>query len=206
MFEYYWSKLIKKLPGSSKLNVKLEKTAKIEARSTAINVAMGRYSYCGYACKILNCNIGNFTSIADHVVIGVGKHPMEWVSTSPAFYKGRDSIPKNLACLEYNSSPKLTVIGNDVWIGEGVYIKDGVKVGNGAVIGMNSVVTKDIPPYAIVAGVPATVIRYRFDEITIEKLLDSKWWELTTSELRKYAPYMNDVSVFLEKMEEQRNR
>ena len=72
---------------------------------------------------------------------------------------------------------KRTYIGNDVWIGENVTIKDGVKIGNGAVIGTAAVVTKDVPPYAIVAGVPAKIIKYRFDDKKIQLLQDIKWWD-----------------------------
>lgn len=96
------------------------------------------------------------------VSVGLAKHPMTWVSTSPAFYCGRGSIPKNLAVLDFCSDAPKTVIGHDVWIGKGVFIKGGVEIGNGAIIGMGSVVTKDVPPYTIVAGNPAREIRLRF--------------------------------------------
>lgn len=195
--QYVWSKIIKRLPGVALINTRLERPSKIEPRSTVINSDFGKYSYCGYGCKIVNCSIGNFVSIADHVVIGGASHPLSWVSTSPAFYKGKDSIPKNLATLEYDSSPQFTNIGHDVWIGEGAYIKGGVRVGNGAVIGMNSVVTKDVPPYAIVAGCPASTIRYRFDDSTIQRLQRSKWWDYKIEDLQNYSRYMNDVNLFL---------
>ena len=120
---------------------------------------MGRYSYCGYHCTLIRCRIGRFCSVADNVSIGLASHPMEWVSTSPAFYHGRDSIPKDLASLDYDPAPAETVIGNDVWIGAGTFIRPGVTVGNGAVVGMGSVVTRDVAPYTIVAGNPARVIR-----------------------------------------------
>lgn len=202
MFKYYWSKLIKIIPGSSIINTTLEKPSKIEPRCTVINSSFGCYSYCGYNCKILNCKIGRFTSIADKVVIGAAHHPVQWVSTSPAFYRGKDSIPKDLAKLEYDYSAKETVVGSDVWIGEGSYIKDGITIGNGAVIGMGSVVTKDVPDYAIVAGVPATIIRYRFDDSTIKELLERKWWTLSLQEIQGYSEYMNDVNAFLAKVKD----
>lgn len=78
------------------------------------------------------------------------------------------------------------VIGNDVWIGDRVFVKNGIKIGTGAVIGAGAVVTKDVPPYAVVAGVPAKVIKYRFSEAVIEKLLASKWWRLDDSLIKKF--------------------
>lgn len=202
MIQNYWTKIIKKIPGSYKKNVKLERPAKIGARSTVINSELGRYSYCGYNSTIINCQIGRFTSIADNVVIGNATHPMDWVSTSPAFYKGRDSIPKNLARLHFDPLSKNTIIGNDVWIGERVLIKAGVTVGDGAVIGMGSVVTKDVPCYAIVAGVPARVIRYRFSEEIIKKLIRIAWWSKPIDELSKFSPYMNNIDLFIKKISE----
>ena len=88
-------------------------------------------------------------------------------------------------------------IGNDVWIGEAVFINDGITIGTGAVVGAHSVVTKDVPPYAIVAGAPARVLRYRFDDSTIQKLLDSKWWEWDDETLKAKGDAFSDVEAFL---------
>lgn len=137
---------------------------------------MGRFSFCGRNCHINNTKIGSFCSIAGNVKIGLGSHPVSWVSTSCAFYKGRDSISKRLANLEYSSKPKQTIIEHDVWIGENAIIKDGVHIGVGAIIGSGAVVTKDIGPYEIYAGVPARFIRKRFSDQMINDLLNSKWW------------------------------
>lgn len=199
---YYWSKFIKKLPGSSIKNTRIEQPAKIEARSTVIDSSIGRYSYCGYNCTILNAQIGRFCSISDSVIIGQAQHPLEWVSTSPAFYRGRDSIPKDLAQLDFDTNPQQTVIGNDVWIGQNAILKSGITVGDGAVIAMGSIVTKDVEPYAIVGGNPAHVIKMRFDDRTIERLLQSEWWNMDMSFIKKNSNHMKNVQEFLGILEE----
>ena len=108
----------------------------------------------GYDCEIINCHIGSFTSISNDVHIGGGSHPTNWVGMSPVFYDNVDSIKKKFA--RHQRQPiQQSRIGNDVWIGQSVLIKQGITIGDGAVIGMGSVVTKDVEPYAIVAGNPA---------------------------------------------------
>ena len=95
-------------------------------------------------------------------------------------------------------NPKQSIIGNDLWIGYGVTILGGVKIGNGAVIGASAVVAKDIPPYAIAVGNPARVVKYRFDEKTIRKLLAVKWWNWDLEKIADNFPLMNDPEKFLE--------
>ena len=198
---YYWSKLIKKIPLSSINNSAFEKPSKVEARSTVINSSFGRYSYCGYGCTIINCTIGRFCSIADHVVIGLSNHPLDWISTSCAFYHGKDSIPKDLAQLDFDTSPRKTVIGNDVWIGMNAMIKPGIKINNGAVVGMGAVVTKDVPAYTIVAGNPARIIKTRFNDDIINRLEKSKWWELDLKKISNISHLINDPIAFLDEIE-----
>jgi acetyltransferase-like isoleucine patch superfamily enzyme len=197
---YLWAKFCKKVRGSALVNCRIHKTAKIEAGSNAVNCSMGRYSFCGYDCTLINCDIGSFCSIANRVVIGGARHPMEWVSMSPVFSSGRDSVNKKYSCHAKQATPK-TWIGNDVWIGETALIKAGTKVGDGAVIGMGSVVTKDVPPYAIVGGCPAKIIRQRFSEETILKLLNMKWWDFDEERLNKYAAYITDPERFVLEVE-----
>lgn len=200
---YIWNRIIKKIPGSAIINTRVPQTSKIEARSTVIDSSLGGYSYAGYGCTIINCEMGNFTSVADNVKIGLGdEHPLHWASTSPAFYYGRDSIPKDLAAKEYDPQGPLTKIGNDVWIGTGSYIKAGVSIGDGAVIGMGSIVTRDVPPYAVVAGTPAKLIRYRFDEEVRERLIRTEWWNLPKNRIRELAKNIDDVEMFISKAEE----
>ena len=184
---------MRKLPGVAIKNTEMEKPSKIEAGSTVIDSRIGRYSYCGYDCIILNAEIGRFSSISDDVVIGQARHPINWVSTSPAFYKGRDSIPKNLATLTFDSSPERTIIGNDVWIGARVMVKSGVRIGDGAVIGMGSIVTKDVPSYEIWAGNPAKKIKDRFPPEIKKQISVLQWWNLCDDELKLASTQFDHV-------------
>lgn len=196
-WRYVWFRILKKLQGVGINNSIINSDAKIEAGSVFVGSTIDKFSYCGYDCYICNTNIGKFCSISDNVSIGGGLHPMHWVSTSPAFYYGRDSISKRLASLEFDSSDPYTKIGNDVWIGRGAYIKAGVNVGDGAVIGMGSVVTKDVPAYAVVVGNPAIVVKYRFSKDNINSIQSAKWWEWGEEKLLKNSKYMDDVEAFI---------
>jgi acetyltransferase-like isoleucine patch superfamily enzyme len=199
---YYWAKFFKKLRGTAIINSRIHKTSKVEAGSEVVNSTFDRYSFCGYNCTIANCDIGAFCSISNSVVIGGARHPMEWVSTSPVFSSRKDSVKMKFS--KHNKGNTLkSRIGNDVWIGEKALIKAGVLIGDGAVIGMGSVVTKDVPPYAIVAGCPAKIIRKRFDDETIEKLLKIKWWAFDDALLERYAKYVTSPEDFIQEVEKE---
>ncbi|MES2794775.1 MAG: CatB-related O-acetyltransferase [Bacteroidota bacterium] len=196
---YYWSKLFKKIRGAAIVGSEIHPTSSIEAGSNIVNVKFDKHSYCGYDCQIVNAKIGPFTSIASNVVIGGGMHPMEWVSMSPVFYEGKDSI-KGKFSKHKRESTKTTEIGHDVWIGQGVIIKQGVTIGDGAVIGMGSIVTKDMTAYGIYAGNPAKLIRMRFDKETCEKLQASKWWTMDDKQLKEFAHLFTEPKLFLDKI------
>lgn len=142
----------------------------------------GRCTYYASGLCVANSGqtvIGSFCSIGKNVSLGCGEHPTNFLSTSPYFYF--DALNwKNKETQSYNNYwyYEPIVIGHDVWIGDNVFVKNGINIGNGAIIGACSVVTHDVPPYAIVAGVPAKIIRYRFDKKTIDKLQQLKWWNL----------------------------
>ena len=197
---FFLSKMCRLLNRPALRDCEVSSLASVGTGSNLINVKMGDYSYCGKNCSMLDTKIGSFCSIASYCAIGGVAHPMTNVSTSPVFSKGRNVFRENLGELDIPRA-KPVVIGSDVWIGEKVFIKDGIQVGHGAVIGAHSVITGDVPPYAIVAGAPARIIRYRFKEEQIVRLLESKWWDLPISELKNNARYMNDVDLFLDHIE-----
>lgn len=149
-----------------------------------VNVSIGDYTYVGGESKIQNATIGKFCSLGPGLRIGLGRHPIHLKSTFPGFYSDNSfyyGVEKEYTNPISNYLP--VEIGNDVWIGTRAMILDGVKISDGAVIGAGAVVTKDVPPYAIVGGVPAKIIGYRFDESEIKKLLIEKWWNNP-----KYSP------------------
>lgn len=194
---YIWAKICQKMRGKAIADCSIDKTAVINSGSHIVKSSIGRYSYCGYDCRIYNCEIGGFCSIADNVVIGSAQHPMHWVSTSPVFENVIHSGPeKRFARFELPES-KRTFIGSDVWIGHGVIIKAGVKIGNGAVIGAGAVVTKDVEPYSVVGGCPSKVLKMRFSEEIIADLLKTKWWELSDDELQTKAKYITQPEEFI---------
>lgn len=194
---YWYSKFFKRVVrGTSVLNSKIDNTAKVYSGSTFYNSSIGRYSYVGYDSEVTNCEIGAFCSIANGFIAGGARHPLHWVSTSPVFYNVGSGTGHHLGSLSIEKT-KRTIIGNDVWIGSRVIIMQGIKIGNGAVIGAGSIVTKDVPSYAIVAGCPAKILRYRFDFDTINKLENSQWWDYPDSRLMELSDIMNDPRVFL---------
>ena len=176
---YLYAKFFRRcLIGKAVINSKIDRTSSIGSWSNVVRVTMGRYSYCGNDCQIVNSEIGAFCSISDHVFIGGSEHPISRVSTSPVFQNKRHSGPSKRFATFETPKAKRTNIGNDVWIGHGVTIKQGVVIGDGAVIGSNALVIKDVPPYAVVGGVPATVIKYRFPQEVIDRLEEIQWWNL----------------------------
>lgn len=197
---YYLAKLLFKLRLPSFDHCEIDKTSNVNAGSVFAKVKMGRYSYVGAATYITDAQIGSFCSIAGDVHIGGGMHPMDSVSSSPVFFYGRNFLRKNFASIPYAPS-KTVEIGNDVWIGESAYIKAGVKIGTGAIIGAHAVVTHDVAPYSVVAGVPAKEIRKRFDDETIEKLLEIQWWDWPEEKLQKYGKYFNKPDVLFDALE-----
>ncbi|MEW9702927.1 CatB-related O-acetyltransferase [Paenibacillus sp. SI8] len=150
--------------------------------ASLLNFAMGRNSYFQSGVISPNVIIGRYCSISHNVHLGASQHPMDYLSTG---ILNMDFDIKGMV-----SQTDYTVIGSDVWIGLNVVVMNGVKIGHGAVIGAGAIVTKDIPPYAVVGGVPAKIIKYRFEQDVIDELLESKWWEFDPVEI-EYLPKQN---------------
>lgn len=139
------------------------------------NSTIGDYSYISSDSHIRNARIGKFCSIGPGVKINIGNHPSDMVSTHPAFYANHTRL-KTFSDKMYFEEFKEVNIGNDVLIGMDAIILSGISIGDGAIVTSRAVVTKNVPPYAIVGGVPAKLIKYRFSEEIIEKLKTIEWW------------------------------
>lgn len=151
----------------------------------AWNCKIGDYTYFAKAMIGHNCFFGRYCSFGTNLLVSPDSHPTNWLSTHPLQYNEKfKKIPKIQIChYDQLKNPPNTVIGNDVWCGHNVTILQGVKIGDGAIIGTGAVVTKDVAPYGIAVGVPARVVKYRFDEKIIKELIKIKWWELEADEL-----------------------
>ena len=153
--------------------------------------AMGSFTY-SKSTVSPDMRIGRYGSIASGLTVLGFRHPYEWASTSAFAYDGNFPMFDHAARACEQERPVLKVrgpvrprrieIGHDVWIGDNVQLRKGLSIGHGAVIAARSVVTRDIPPYAIVGGNPATIIKFRFPDATIERLLGSAWWDFHFSD------------------------
>ena len=197
-FFYYRIKFYKKLSISFSstigINSEFEGANKI-CHHSFFRGSIGYGSYIGHDCEIW-AQIGRFTSIAPYVRTNHGIHPYKepYVSTSPMFYStqkqsGSTYADKNI----FNEFLQVPQIGNDCWIGENVFIGGNVKIGDGAVVLAGSVVVKNVPDYAIVGGVPAKIIEYRYDEETINFLKTIKWWNNEPMWFKKNWMLMSDI-------------
>lgn len=194
------------------LHTKLQKNIILSKGCNVVCSDIGCYTYLGEETYLPYCKIGKFCSIAPNVRLAAGLHPMTFISTHPVFYnqyKKAGNIEKThiefetLKKLE-DSDNLLCEIGNDVWIATNallVYGKAPLHIGNGAIIAAGAVVTKNVPPYAIVMGVPAKIVGYRFQEDIIKKINASEWWEKDEEWLNKNCHTFNDVNEFLKLFE-----
>ena len=165
------------------------------------NSQIGSHTYMGNSCCFSNAKIGKFCSISQNVRMAIGRHPTSiYVSTSPLFYAERSYLGKgwniDKKFEEYTKTDNgySLEIGNDVWIGMNVTILEGIKIGDGAIVAACSCVVKDVPPFAVVGGVPARIIKYRFSEDEIESLINLRWWDWTDEEINKAASKFSGVN------------
>lgn len=176
---------------------------KIYKNTSILDSKIGNGTYIGWNSIYDNCQIGKFCSIAPFSKIIYGKHPSSiFISTHPAFFsinkQAGFTFAKSNLFDEHNYVPNSkelsVVIGNDVWIGYGASIIEGLEIGDGAIIAAGSIVTKNVPPYAIVAGIPARIIKYRFNESEIEKLKLYRWWENDWEWIKNNYHLFSDIS------------
>ena len=158
-------------------------------------VEIGAFTYLGHESQLSFTRIGRYCSVAKLVQVGLDRHPTDWLTSSALAFMRYDAFEapfrdedlaweRKLPVFAGESSDtRTTVIGNDVWIGSGACIRDGVTIGDGAVIGAMAVVTRDVPAYAVVAGSPARILRMRFPDGVIERMLAVRWWRYNLLEL-----------------------
>lgn len=166
-----------------------------------VESSFGDYSYAAGMVQIIYSEIGKYCSIANSVRINPGNHPQWRVTQHHMTYRRKSyglGDEDDSEFFNWRREHKCTV-GHDVWIGHGAVIMPGVQVGTGAIIGTSAVVTKDIGPYEIAVGVPAKTIKKRFDDKTIQRILDSKWWDWDRKTLEENFDDLLDLDSFLKK-------
>lgn len=205
-----------RLPGLRQTR-RLAAGSRIEAPTSIIStVAPGAFLDVGAFCNlsggaINNVRFGRYCSVASGVVIGPHEHPTDWLTTSRIAYypevNGWDELVAGPSLAKvhalrrpFAASCPVTDIGADVWIGQGAFIKAGVAIGPGAIIGARATVLRDVPPYGIVVGTPGRVLRLRFPEAIVERLLAVEWWRYSLYDLFE-AP-MDSIEAALDRIED----
>ncbi|EPX75551.1 CatB-related O-acetyltransferase [Salipiger mucosus] len=188
-------------------NTQIEAPASLKWTQYEFRLELGAFSYqvSGYC---FGAKIGRYCSFGEEVQIGRQNHPMSWISTSPAFYLGDRLFDLDGGfegaegyhdyAFDFEgppTRPRITTIGNDVWIGHGAQVMAGVTIGDGAVVASGAVVSKDVPPYAVVAGNPAVIKKWRVPPIFVSPLLRTKWWRYAPWQLDHLDP--TDIQKFL---------
>lgn len=175
------------------------KCVRINRRNFIQGCTLDNYSYTGHNTTLKYATIGKFTCISWNVSAGGANHDYTKLSTHPFYFLSTFCFTDENET--YNSYQEPLIIDNDVWIGSGVEILRGITIGDGAVIGAGSVITKDVPPYSIVVGNPGKVLKYRFSDEIIHKLLKMQWWNYDENKIKNILPYFRR-SVTIELLNE----
>lgn len=187
-------------------NSKFEGMNTIGDRSMVSNAEIGYATYLGTDVELLNTKIGRFCSIARGVRVVSTTHPTSnFVSTSPVFFStirqcGFTFVSESKFTEQKYIENRCAIIGNDVWIGEDAFIVGGVRIGDGAIIGAHAVVTKDVPDYAVVGGVPARIIKYRFSKEQIFFLKKFKWWNKDLGWIEAHSFLFENIDNFMNEL------
>lgn len=184
-------------PGTVMTGSTLGRWVEIGDDCRLLDSAMGDYSYCDRLCDIANTTVGRFANIASAVRIGATDHPLDRATLHHFMYRSSrywDDEQDDAAWFAQRRARR-THIGHDTWIGHGAQVKPEVTVGDGAVVASGAVVTKDVPAYAVVAGVPARVIRLRQPPETAERLQRLAWWDWDHDTLKARLPDFRTLPV-----------
>lgn len=186
-------------------NCNISPQAVVYMQARLSKVTLGDYSYIGRGTIIHNTTIGKFCSISDFCVIGLPGHNLSTISSSSLFSGIQNGTKSSWVNKNMPHVPVDVKIGNDVWIGYRAMIPSNVKIGDGAVIAAGAVVVKDVPPYAIVGGVPAKIIKYRFSHDVIDKLLELRFWDKSEEEIKKNINLFQKINLTLEDLNKWEN-
>lgn len=171
--------------------------------SRVLNSTIGDYSYCDRYADIANAHIGKFSNIASYTRIGPTDHPMQRASLHHFLYRSQDYWPEVEHDSEFfaHRASRLAYVGHDTWIGHAAIIRPEVRIGHGAVVAAGAVVTKDVPDYMIVAGIPAKPLRARFPGDIASRLINLAWWDWPHEKLKQALPDFRALSIeaFLDK-------
>lgn len=178
----------------------INSNASINRGSNILRSVIGKFTYTTERIRILNAVVGNFCGISWQSSIGAGKHHLDHVAMQPLwrfhmFDTGNLDHDKNKELKKRYKKMTKCIVGNDVWIAPNVVIMTDLKIGNGAVIGAGAIVTKNVEPFSIVAGVPAKVLRKRFDEKIIDALEKIQWWNWPTQIIRENLDLIYSTKV-----------
>ena len=192
-------------PSAVLRNAKLGRFTEIKERVAFSDSELGDYSYVERHAEVIYSHIGKFCAIAANARVNALEHPLERVSQHKITYRANEYFLGAKLDSEFRArrQGKRVETGHDVWIGHGAIIKPGVKVGHGAVVAAGAIVTRDVQAYAIVAGVPAKFMRWRFEPKISERIISLAWWDWKHDRLALAIEDMRLLSAgaFLEKYE-----